>query len=779
ESDTALTLRVLQEDPVSPAWHRPEVPRDLETICLKALQKETADRYASADAMAEDLRRYLDNEPILAQPPTKIVRTVKWVKRHPVRLMGMLLMAAVVGAGTLRWWQWEFYERTHVTLARSLDQSFGLLEAREIISENKARNLATSFRLTRRGRWGPVTSVELLNARGFPATARRIIGGDFLPNWLEGSNGAQNPDERLQETTKIEYAFSGDDLLEVVGRDRNHHITWRMIPDRRFGRSDRSAQGRFVNAFGFEEGAYRLATNIELERDAAGKEVMVHFKTSSGIPAVNREGVYGYKFDRDAKERVVTVTNLGKDDEAAPNRTGMVAAAYTWNESDCIIRADFQDGHGKALLWNGIAAVTSDFDGQGNLLRMHRLDATGKPCNGLPEAWGILENKRNERGEFTEIAYSKVLADGPPQLVSKMNFVYEERGYPTEVTVTAAKVTTAKYLYDPRGNVIEERALDENGKPYTNADNWAIRRTTYEDDPDGKSWRLGTTFFNGAGEKTWCRSGHHKEVITWNLSGELRELATYDHDPERYEFYAYISRPVYNEEGRTIKLVARFENADGKPWVGPWAHSGAETEYDAVGHPVVEWQTGCDVETDGGATIRTEKQWDAAGTMIRKVREICDDKRQPAPFIINEDIASRVAETYNSNGELERLEESGFNQAISGFASRTTTLANGKFKGVIHALKDGTTVPSVKVYVRAVMADAQKGSLSFQPDDQLMRIQDQPVTCVYAWTYGEGFPGGSIDIIRHGISQRLDGFVKGPLGVFLVERADPAYLGAH
>jgi len=107
ESDTALTLRVLQEDPVSPAWHRPEVPRDLETICLKALQKEPADRYSSADAMAEDLRRYLGDEPILAHPPTKIVRTVKWVKRHPLRLTLLLLLAGLLGAGGQRWWQWE------------------------------------------------------------------------------------------------------------------------------------------------------------------------------------------------------------------------------------------------------------------------------------------------------------------------------------------------------------------------------------------------------------------------------------------------------------------------------------------------------------------------------------------------------------------------------------------------------------------------------------------------------------------------------------------------
>jgi hypothetical protein len=83
---------------VPPSRLRPGVPRDLETICLKCLQKETEKRYASAEALAEDLRRFLADEPILARPTSPWERGAKWVRRQPAlaALAGVLCVATVV-----------------------------------------------------------------------------------------------------------------------------------------------------------------------------------------------------------------------------------------------------------------------------------------------------------------------------------------------------------------------------------------------------------------------------------------------------------------------------------------------------------------------------------------------------------------------------------------------------------------------------------------------------------------------------------------------------------
>src|SRR5204862_905806 len=78
ESDTSIMVRVATETPVSPTWHRPGIPRDLETICLKCLAKEPRDRYASATAVADDLQRFLDDRPILTRRVSRVLRPGPW-----------------------------------------------------------------------------------------------------------------------------------------------------------------------------------------------------------------------------------------------------------------------------------------------------------------------------------------------------------------------------------------------------------------------------------------------------------------------------------------------------------------------------------------------------------------------------------------------------------------------------------------------------------------------------------------------------------------------------
>ena len=77
--------QVIEQEPVSPSRVQYRVPRDLETICMKCLQKEPRKRYATAKDMADDLNRYLRGEPIQARRTPPIERAVKWAKRHPAK----------------------------------------------------------------------------------------------------------------------------------------------------------------------------------------------------------------------------------------------------------------------------------------------------------------------------------------------------------------------------------------------------------------------------------------------------------------------------------------------------------------------------------------------------------------------------------------------------------------------------------------------------------------------------------------------------------------------
>ena len=101
-SSVTETLELVRsQDPAPIRRLQPKVPRDLETICLKCLQKEPARRYTSAEALADDLRRFLSNEPIRARPVGRIERSVKWVRRNPALAGALGVVAAALIVGTV------------------------------------------------------------------------------------------------------------------------------------------------------------------------------------------------------------------------------------------------------------------------------------------------------------------------------------------------------------------------------------------------------------------------------------------------------------------------------------------------------------------------------------------------------------------------------------------------------------------------------------------------------------------------------------------------------
>lgn len=119
--------QVLNEEPSSPARYLPRLPRDLETICLKCLNKEAHRRYASAADLANDLQRFLEGKPILARPTAVWERTLKWSRRRPtqaalvaVSTLAFVVVFAIAGLVAKGAWERQVAERKE-RLAQSVD----------------------------------------------------------------------------------------------------------------------------------------------------------------------------------------------------------------------------------------------------------------------------------------------------------------------------------------------------------------------------------------------------------------------------------------------------------------------------------------------------------------------------------------------------------------------------------------------------------------------------------------------------------------------------------
>jgi serine/threonine protein kinase len=115
-----LLLQVIEDDPRAPRAVRPEIPRDLEVICLKAMSKVPSRRYQTARELADDLRRFAKGQPILARPMGTVERTARWCRRNPlaVSVLAAVLVGSVAGLCYLSWLSESFVRLTALESAR-------------------------------------------------------------------------------------------------------------------------------------------------------------------------------------------------------------------------------------------------------------------------------------------------------------------------------------------------------------------------------------------------------------------------------------------------------------------------------------------------------------------------------------------------------------------------------------------------------------------------------------------------------------------------------------
>jgi WD40 repeat protein/tRNA A-37 threonylcarbamoyl transferase component Bud32 len=171
--------QVLHTEPVPPRAHAPAIDRDLETVCLNCLRKDPARRYRSAEALAEDLERWLGGEPIRARSVGRAERLAKWARRQPAAaaLVAVVAVALVALLGSGVYYNGELEARNagiQKQLRRALDAEQAANEAGQVAKERGDR-LQDALLLTRRQRYNTQMMRAADIATTEPTLAQRLL----------------------------------------------------------------------------------------------------------------------------------------------------------------------------------------------------------------------------------------------------------------------------------------------------------------------------------------------------------------------------------------------------------------------------------------------------------------------------------------------------------------------------------------------------------------------------------------------------------------------------
>jgi len=522
DTEQRLIQQVLSEDPLPPRRAEPSIPVDLATVITTATAKAPAQRYASARALAEDLRAVAGERPIRAKPPGLGRRALIATKKHRAGLAALGALAAIGAAFGLYAWD---RDRLKITYFANLVDRWGVYEG---VGEVRGfRGRALTRKIVRRG--GRVVSVECVNGRGTLAPAAdcgsySVVEFHYADDGKVAYRVERGPSGKL--LAKYVYAQK-DGAFQVLRHDRSDlpHpdagdvAMYRYeLDERGFRRkvtyfNDRGSPRHSFGVYGYEqtndafgqpialvfldaEGRPLVRTDgvtrAKIEWDDRGNEVGRAFYTADGKPAKSSGGSAGTRQKIDARGNVIERVFLGEDGKPTTSGDGVALWRASYDDSGCLVEKSFFGADERPVLHpNGHAIVRSRCDDRGREIERAYFGKGGEPTL-VREGFSIVRMRYDEQNQEIERAFFGV--DDKPLPGSSgaavLRTTFDDRGNAVEVTslgvdgrkvIAKAGYASVKRAYDERDDEIEIAYFGADGARIVAADGCAIWRTKVDD----------------------------------------------------------------------------------------------------------------------------------------------------------------------------------------------------------------------------------------------------------------------------------------------------------